>query len=108
MSTYSLHIGPASLSMGHTEALPHKMRPLVWEITNVFVPEEHRNKGWGSKLIQHACETADIQKMLLVLHVEEGNEHLIDWYGKFGFQTIQQEPEILMARSVQPVLHKVH
>lgn len=108
MSTYSLHVGPASLSMGHTEALPHKMRPLVWEITNVFVPEEHRKKGWGTRLIEHACETADIQGMLLILHVEEDNDHLVNWYSKFGFKVIQTYPEILMARNVQNRHTQIH
>lgn len=99
MSYFSLNVGHATATLGESKALPEVLQPLTWELSNVFVPEAHRKQGWGTKLVQEACSNADDLGKLLVIHINRGNPQLENWYAKFGFEKIQDIPEILMARS---------
>ena len=79
-------------------ALPVRMRPMVRELTMLYVPHDDRKKGYGSQLLHDVCREVDSQNLTLLLQVEESDkERLCAWYTRFGFQPIQAKP-ILMAR----------
>lgn len=73
----------------------------VLEVVNVFVNPAHRGDGYGTSLIEAICEDADRSGTVLLLRpdAEDGdNEALTGWYRRFGFDVIQTEPVMLMAR----------
>lgn len=95
----TIGVGPATLAVGVTLAVPKNMQNLVWEVSNVYVPPENRGQGWGTKAMRQACDRADSANVGLLIHVhaecDKDQERLIDWYEGFGFVTIQSEPHLM-------------
>lgn len=59
-------------------------------ITRINVPEIHRGKGSGSKLLKEICEDADREEFILKLYVSPSGglsgKELVKWYQRHGFQ----------------------
>ncbi len=58
----------------------------VINIVNVFVYENYRNKGVGSKLLSYLIKNVEAEKFML--EVNEHNIYAIKLYKNFGFKTI--------------------
>lgn len=96
MKPGTIQLGNASLHIGYPQIIPGNLRGFAREITELFVPEEHRGKGEASELLKEVCEQADQHDILLLLIAD--TKRLALFYGGFGFEAIQSEPVILMVR----------
>lgn len=99
MKPGTIQLGNASLHIGYPQIIPGNLRGFAREITELFVPEEHRGKGEASELLKEVCNEADDKQLLLVLIAD--TDRLALFYGRFGFEVIQVEPVILMNRLPQ-------
>lgn len=97
--------GQATCLVKRSVQVPQEMREGLREITKLFTPIAERGKGHANALLTAVCEEADAKSLVLLVHVEPfgepdlGASQLEQWYAKFGFQVIQDEPK-LMARMV--------
>jgi GNAT superfamily N-acetyltransferase len=59
-------------------------------ITRVNVPQAHRGKGLGSRLLKEACEEADKANIRLYLEIASSDgltyDQLEAWYRRYGFR----------------------
>ena len=61
-------------------------------IDNIVVDENHQNKGYGEKLLDHIIEYAKEGKYNdIMLYVYSFNKNAIKLYEKKGFKTITQD-----------------
>lgn len=60
-------------------------KPCVW-IEDIYLQENHRNKGFGSQFLQFVTE--QYKGCLLRLEVEKENEHAYNAYVKNGFTVL--------------------
>lgn len=73
-------------------------------LTDMQVPKEKRGRGAGSRLLKKVCAEADQRRNVLLVEVapygdsEGTKEQLYNWYHRFGFRKIQEEP-LIMARA---------
>lgn len=112
METGTRNVGPASLRVRRTVAVPVEMRERVREICQVEVPSPFQNRGLATTLLHKVCREADAANIVLMLwpqpfgdHISMSSAQLIAWYAnEFGFVQIQPEPA-LMAR--QPGVRKM-
>lgn len=95
MKPGTVQLGSATIHIGYAGIVPPNMRGFARELTEFYVPEEHRNKGEGSELLKEVCDQADQHRILLIIMAD--NDRLADFYARFGFQQIQISP-ILMIR----------
>jgi hypothetical protein len=92
----------ASCRVVVAEGLPEDMRSGTREI--VSVTSSNPRKGHANGLMWQVCVEADVDGIVLILMPKPFGdstmtaEQLEKWYGRFGFVTIQTEPEKLMAR----------
>jgi ribosomal protein S18 acetylase RimI-like enzyme len=95
--------GPASLRLSYNTTVPAHMRGGLLELSHLIVPESHRRQGYASMLMQKVCAEADRAGKVLMLTVRPFDtiamdaKQLTEWYGRYGFDVIQQSP-VLMAR----------
>jgi len=95
--------GPASLRLSFNTMVPANMRGGLREVTHLITPSQHRRMGYASILMQKTCAEADQAGIVLLLRPlpfdTDGMDQaqLADWYSRFGFDPIQQNP-LLMAR----------
>lgn len=74
------------------------------QLTRVYTPPECRRRGDMRWLLCEVVLEADRERTVLVLEPDPFEESPLDadalelLYRKFGFQTIQREPVVLMAR----------
>jgi GNAT superfamily N-acetyltransferase len=99
--------GEARLFLRKSTAFPKDLSRHVLEVRGVETPLEHQRQGLATMLLQSVCAEADRTGTVLVLWpapwgVNESmtQQQLIDWYAKFGFESIQPNP-VLMARPLQ-------
>lgn len=97
MKPSTVQLGNASLHIGYSQIVEPNQRGFAREITEFFVPEEHRGKGEGSLLLQDVCEQADQDNLLLLIIAD--TVRLARFYMRFGFTVIQENPVILMVRN---------
>lgn len=105
METGQRRVGPATLRIRQTNALPERMRARTREVVSLEVPAAEQHKGYATTLMHKVCREADAVGIVLVLWPQPFGENislsrgqLADWYAReFGFAAIQAEP-ILMAR----------
>lgn len=100
-------IGPrgfhaARLTVANPEGLPAHMHGRVRELLSLEVPAEFRRQGLATELMKRTAQEADGAQMILFVHVlpyADGLQldSLEDFYAKFGFVVIQENPR-LMAR----------
>jgi len=105
MKLGTIQLGNASLHIGYPQIVPGNLRGFAREITEFHVPEEFRGKGEGSELLKEVCEQADQYDIMLILIAD--TQKLALYYGRFGFEPIQQEP-ILMVRKPYGVSISIH
>lgn len=92
----------ASLRVAIAECLPEDMREGTREI--ISLASINPRKGHATTLLWTVCHEADEARIVLILQPrsfgdgEMDDERLERFYGKFGFQVIQREPVVLMAR----------
>jgi ribosomal protein S18 acetylase RimI-like enzyme len=94
--------GATSLMLSVPESLPEHMRRHIREVSKIETKASHRNKGLASLLLDQVCDEADSSGVMLMLTVEpyeqgRTKQELVDWYERFGFEKLQDEP-YLMAR----------
>lgn len=90
-------LGPASLKLRYSQAVPANMRGNVREVTALHTPESQRNQGHASRLMQKTCAEADARQIVLVLTAD--TPALADWYARFGFDVLPGSA-LFMARAV--------
>lgn len=99
MKIGTIQLGKASAHIGYPQVIPPNKRGNSREITELFVPVEHRGKGAASALLNDICIQADQDEILIILMAD--TKQLENFYSRFNFVTIQSNSVILMAR--QPV-----
>lgn len=66
------------------------MQPNQGYIARILVPEAHRNKGYGTEIMQELCELADSLGKQLVVHptTNYGSnlKRLQNFFVRFGFE----------------------
>jgi N-acetylglutamate synthase-like GNAT family acetyltransferase len=105
MQTGIRKVGPASVKVRQTNAIPLHMRARTREVTALEVPEAEQRKGYATTLMHKVCREADAANIVLILwpnpygdNIALSRAQLIDWYARqFGFSAIQSDP-VLMAR----------
>jgi GNAT superfamily N-acetyltransferase len=60
-----------------------------WWVTNLYVPPHYRGRGYGQRIMERICETADYYGIELVLEAVAGGglpqADLEAWYNRLGF-----------------------
>jgi len=104
MKRGTAQLGHASIHIGYSGIVEPNQRGFARELTEFYVPEEHRGKGEGSALLQDVCNQADQHKILLIIIAD--TDRLAAFYARFGFKPIQVNP-ILMIRPplIVEILH---
>ena len=78
---YVYRDGNAIVGMIHINAIYER-----YEINNIYVLEEYRNRGIASKLLTKIIEIGREQKIVnITLEVKKTNQAAINLYKKFGF-----------------------
>lgn len=85
-----------------------KLAPLVGmeekqllELSSLRTAKDSRNQGHATALLKEVCRRADMSMYILVLSPEPFEnspltaKDLERWYGKFGFERIQDKPVML-------------
>jgi hypothetical protein len=91
-------LGPASVMVAISQAVPPHMRPGTREVSQLLVPAEHRRKHLATALMNLICQEADANSITLLMIAQPFDEggpdedQLIDWYTLFGFKTLQDTP----------------
>lgn len=105
METGERTVGPASLRIRQSVALPLHMRARTREVINFEVEQDEQNKGYGARLLRKVCKEADEASITLVLWAKPYGTNppveqakLIEWYNRFGFAVIQADDSVMMAR----------
>lgn len=106
MPTGERRVGPASLRVRQCEALPAHLRLSTREIVSLETVFDEQGKGYATTLMHKVCREADAAGLVLVLvpqpwgdNINLSQTQLMEWYqNSFGFQAIQAEPMVLMAR----------
>ena len=84
----------------------------VLELVRVWTDPEAREQGYATELIKAICADADIEGRVLILTPRTfgrvGLENLAPWYERFGFDTLQRHPVVLMARMPQIYMAKMN
>jgi len=93
----------ASLRVAIPEGVPEEMREGIREI--VSLQSESQGKGHATKLMHEVCTEADVYGKVLFLRplpFADGMDadKLMRFYRKFGFEKIQDDPVVLMARKL--------
>ena len=101
MKTGTISIGNASLHIGYSGVVKPNKRGLLREISEFFVPEEHRGKGEGTTLLEDVCSQADQKGILLM--IKPDTEKLTKFYKKHGFVAIQEDSVTIMVRKPKGV-----
>lgn len=97
----------ASLRISMCEAMPEDMRDKTREV--VSLASTNPRKGHATTLMWTVCHEADQAGVMLLLQPKQfgggemDNGKLERFYGRFGFQVVQREPAVLMARSPERV-----
>lgn len=80
-------------------------RDRVLQISNLFTAPNRRRKGDARWLLCEVCVEADANKAVLVLEPRPMDDDapldetaLESFYRRFGFETMQRQPVVLMAR----------
>lgn len=94
------------------------LRPYLREITDVYVPIEHRKQGWARALMEAIVLEADEACVGLILSVREHgdmpDEALQRFYASLGFEVFQDRPRLMMrapnrlATEVRPQTEALH
>lgn len=106
MKTGVRHFENASCKVLYCAAIPNQLRSKTREVVSVDVPENLRRQGMATRMLQNVCDEADAHNIILLIFPKpfgEGEKmdasQLADWYAeRFGFQVIQVQPTIMMAR----------
>lgn len=94
----------ASLQLCMAQGLPDEMQPLTREILSV--QSTNPRKGHATALLWEVCNEADKWWITLIVQPRKFADGMDDaklesWYGRFGFERIQDEPCVLLVRSPQ-------
>lgn len=94
----------ASLTVAVPVGLPEDMQYGISEL--VSVQSGNPRNGHASGLMRSVCTEADVEGQVLLLQVKAfgdgpSDEQLKKWYAKHGFEVVQTEPCVLMAREPQ-------
>lgn len=89
-------LGPCTLKLTYSQIVPSNLRGGLLEISQLQTAEEHQRKGYATRLLDEVCQEADEERKVLVIMPDSG--WLTLYYGRFGFEPIQQEP-VIMARA---------
>lgn len=98
MKTGVRKLGPASLKITYTALVSANLRGAIREVSHFHTRESDRGQGHGTQLMKKICAEADSSRTVLMLTAD--GDRLGDYYARFGFETIQSEPQI-MARQPQ-------
>jgi GNAT superfamily N-acetyltransferase len=99
--------GAASLTLTPMDGLAPDEIDRVRVIVKLRTDPAHRRKGHATRLLKEICYEADTTGTVLVIEPApfEDEPHkvgqLAHFYRRFGFETLQTEPRILMARKAK-------
>lgn len=96
-------LGPCTLKLSYSQIVESPLRGGLFEVSHLATAEEHRGKGYATRLMDEVCQEADDNRKVLVIRPDE--EWLEEFYERFGFVEIQANP-VLMARP--PILTADH
>lgn len=101
-------IGPRQLNgaqcnLMHVDTHAHIARKMR-QVMGLTVAIHQRGQGKASALLREVCAEADREGLMLLLEPKPTDatltvEQAESWYGRFGFQTIQETPIKLMVRT---------
>ena len=104
MKPQTIRLGPASVRLTYSQAVPTPLRGKVRELSSLVVDAAHRGHGYARALLDQVMLEADAQGLTLLVIVEPfdespmDQEHLAKWYLRMGFDVIQADP-VVMARN---------
>jgi N-acetylglutamate synthase-like GNAT family acetyltransferase len=107
MKPQTFKLGPASVRISYSQAVPPPMRGKVRELSSFVTDAAHRGHGFARALMDQLMHDADELGLMLLVVVEPFDEspmdqqNLAQWYERMGFAVIQADP-LVMAR--QPVV----
>ena len=84
----------ASVKLGYTALVCAHMRGKLREVSHFNTPAEERGNGYGTNLMREICRDADRDRIVLMLLPD--TQRLSEWYARFGFVTIQDDPDVMM------------
>lgn len=91
----------AELNRYTGDGLSDEAKKNLFVLTELFVPEEHRRKGYANNLLDKLHERADRNKFAIMLNPEGSGKlkgtKLVNFYKRNDYQVLQKEP-LLMIR----------
>ena len=94
MKTGTRRYRSASAKLGYTTLVGAHLRGKLREISHFNTPAEERGKGHGTHLMREICRDADRDRIVLMLLPD--TQRLSKWYARFGFVTIQDDPDVMV------------
>lgn len=111
MDLGSRSLDGASLVLTQLVGATNDVADRIRVIVRMQTTEECRRKGAATRLLKQVCGEADLYETVLVLtpaaflDAPIDDTHLAAWYRRFGFNAIQTEPVVLMARQFRKTPH---
>lgn len=70
-------------------------------LSNLYIFQKYRNKGYGSKLVEKSKQKARLNNARNILvDIDYGNENLVKFFEKFGFEKSKNKYLKLLGRTV--------
>lgn len=96
----------ADLSRYSGSDLSEEAKRNLYVLSNLFVPEEHRRKGYANNLLDKLHERADRNKFAIMLHPEGTGKlkgaKLINFYKRNDYVILQKEPLLMIRYPYEP------
>jgi GNAT superfamily N-acetyltransferase len=110
--SYEVVVGEAScqISPYTQDGVKADTKQKVRVLSHVYVPKEHRRKGYASKLLDHVGRECDSAQLALIVEPkayddgEMDGKDLIAFYKKHGFIELQKDPYLMVRIPVPPML----
>lgn len=109
MKAQTIRLGPASVRVSYSQAVPAPLRGKVRELSSLSVDATARGQGFARALLDKVILDADQQGLALLVIVEPFDDSpidaakLADWYSRMGFERVQHEPLVMVRTPV--VMH---
>jgi predicted GNAT family acetyltransferase len=103
-------VGEASCNLSPFEEKGFNQNHKVKWLTNLYVPEEHRQKGLAKALLSQLGKEADEAQIALIIECRAFEEDSITedaleaMYKRQGFVVLQKEPKLMIRIPVPPML----
>lgn len=96
----------AELNRYTGEGLSEEAKLNLFVLSNLFVPEEHRRKGYANALLDKLHERADRNRFAIMLNPEgtgklKGSK-LVNFYKRNDYVVLQKDPLLMIRYPYEP------